>query len=89
MVRVATALLVLVGEKGEGAKLSGMVWLAMACDPQRCSYVVVRARDCDALGYVRGVLEVEINSVTDNPIIFPDDGVAISGGNFHGRRAGL
>jgi histidine ammonia-lyase len=37
----------------------------------------------DALSYVRKVLEVEINSVTDNPLVF-EDGV-ISGGNFHGQ----
>jgi histidine ammonia-lyase len=38
-----------------------------------------------ALGYVRSVLEVEANSVTDNPLIFPDDGRILSGGNFHGQ----
>jgi histidine ammonia-lyase len=35
--------------------------------------------------YVRGVLEVEANSATDNPLIFPDEGRVISGGNFHGQ----
>ncbi len=30
-------------------------------------------------------VEIEINSVTDNPIIFHRDGEAISGGNFHGQ----
>jgi histidine ammonia-lyase len=51
----------------------------------------------DALGYLWGVLDVEINSATDNPLIFPQGGVAdstasatggglvISGGNFHGE----
>ena len=39
----------------------------------------------DAIDYVRGVLEVEINSATDNPLIFPDEGKVISGGNFHGE----
>jgi len=39
----------------------------------------------DALDYVRGVLEVEINSATDNPLIFPDEEKVISGGNFHGE----
>lgn len=43
----------------------------------------------DALAYVRGVLETEINSVTDNPLIFPDDGEALSGGNFHGEPLAL
>ena len=37
----------------------------------------------DAIRYAQSVLETEINSVTDNPIIFEDE--AISGGNFHGQ----
>ncbi|HJU03995.1 MAG TPA: histidine ammonia-lyase [Nitrospiraceae bacterium] len=43
----------------------------------------------DALGYVRRTLEIEINSVTDNPIVFPEDGEVVSGGNFHGQPLGL
>lgn len=39
----------------------------------------------DALGYVTGIVEKEINAVTDNPVIFPETGDAISGGNFHGQ----
>ncbi|MDA8345142.1 MAG: histidine ammonia-lyase [Thermaerobacter sp.] len=35
--------------------------------------------------HVRGVLEIEINSATDNPLVFPDDGTVVSGGNFHGE----
>jgi histidine ammonia-lyase len=38
-----------------------------------------------ALAFVRSVLEVEVNSVTDNPLVFPDDGRILSGGNFHGQ----
>ncbi len=38
----------------------------------------------DAVGFALSKLEIEINSVTDNPLIFPEDGQAISGGNFHG-----
>jgi histidine ammonia-lyase len=38
-----------------------------------------------ALAYVRGVLETEANSVTDNPLIFPDAGVVVSAGNFHAQ----
>ena len=34
-------------------------------------------------------LDIEINSVTDNPIIFADDGSLMSGGNFHGEPVGL
>ena len=39
----------------------------------------------DALGYLRGVLEVEINSATDNPLVFPEQQLIVSGGNFHGQ----
>jgi histidine ammonia-lyase len=38
-----------------------------------------------AFGYVRGVLEIEANSATDNPLVFPDVGEVLSGGNFHGQ----
>ena len=38
-----------------------------------------------ALGYVRGVLEVEANSATDNPLVFPSAKVVVSGGNFHAQ----
>jgi histidine ammonia-lyase len=41
----------------------------------------------DAIAYVRGVLETEINSATDNPLIFNFG--AISGGNFHGQPLAL
>jgi len=43
----------------------------------------------DALRYVRGVLEIEINSATDNPLIFPEEKEVISGGNFHGEPVAL
>ncbi|QRX63895.1 histidine ammonia-lyase [Dysgonomonadaceae bacterium zrk40] len=39
----------------------------------------------DAIDYVEQVVVTEINSVTDNPTIFPDDDEIISGGNFHGQ----
>ena len=43
----------------------------------------------DALTYVRGILETEINSATDNPMIFVDGGDVVSGGNFHGQPVAL
>lgn len=43
----------------------------------------------DAINYVAGVFETEINSVTDNPTVFPDDDLIISGGNFHGEPLAL
>jgi histidine ammonia-lyase len=35
--------------------------------------------------FVRPLLEIEINSATDNPLVFPNDGAILSGGNFHGE----
>ncbi|MGE5653084.1 MAG: histidine ammonia-lyase [Bacillota bacterium] len=43
----------------------------------------------DAIAYVRRVVETELNSVTDNPLIFADTGEVISGGNFHGQPVAL
>ncbi|MDP2338287.1 MAG: histidine ammonia-lyase [Bacteroidota bacterium] len=43
----------------------------------------------DAVSYVAGIVETEINSVTDNPTVFPDDDLIISGGNFHGEPLAL
>ena len=39
----------------------------------------------DSVGYIAKVVETEINSVTDNPTIFPDEDMVLSGGNFHGQ----
>ena len=43
----------------------------------------------DAIDYVGSVIETEINSVTDNPTIFPDLDMIISAGNFHGEPIAL
>jgi len=48
----------------------------------------------DGMRYLTNVLEVEINSVTDNPIVFPPsadlpDGSIVSAGNFHGQPLAL
>lgn len=43
----------------------------------------------DAVAHVARVVEIEINSVTDNPTVFPDDDLIISGGNFHGEPLAL
>lgn len=43
----------------------------------------------DAIRYVSSVLLTEINSVTDNPTIFPEEDIIISGGNFHGEPLAL
>ena len=43
----------------------------------------------DAIRYVAEAVTREINAVTDNPIIFPDEDEVISGGNFHGQPMAL
>jgi histidine ammonia-lyase len=43
----------------------------------------------DTFDHVLGVFVKEINSVTDNPNIFPDDDLIVSGGNFHGQPLAL
>jgi len=43
----------------------------------------------DALAYATQTFLTEINSVTDNPNIFPDEDVILSGGNFHGQPLAL
>ena len=42
----------------------------------------------DAIEWVEGVLVTEINSATDNPLVFPAEGDVLSGGNFHGAPIG-
>jgi len=55
---------------------------SLRCAPQ------VQGIGWDTLEFVRGVIEVEINAATDNPLLF-DPGVAVSGGNFHGEPVGV
>lgn len=43
----------------------------------------------DTLNHCKKVIEIEINSVTDNPLIFPDEQIHIEGGNFHGEPLAL
>ncbi|XP_071960699.1 histidine ammonia-lyase-like [Antedon mediterranea] len=39
----------------------------------------------DTIDFVRGIITTEMNSATDNPIIFAERGEIVSGGNFHGE----
>ena len=54
----------------------------------RCAPQVLGAV-ADALGYAEGVLERELGAVTDNPLVFAEDGEILSGGNFHGQPLSL
>ena len=56
---------------------------SLRCIPQ------VHGASKDAIDYVKRKVEIEINSVTDNPVIFADLDRAISGGNFHGQPMAL
>lgn len=55
---------------------------SLRCVPQ------VHGASRDALAYAVSVVETEMNSVTDNPLVF-EDGSIISGGNFHGQPLAL
>ena len=55
----------------------------LRCIPQ------IHGASWDALSYVKSKLEIEINAVTDNPLIFAEESEAISGGNFHGQTLAL
>jgi len=55
---------------------------SLRCVPQ------VHGASADALAYITSVLETELNSVTDNPLVF-ENGDIISGGNFHGQPLAL
>jgi histidine ammonia-lyase len=52
---------------------------SLRCMPQ------VHGAARQALAFVRSVLEVEVVSATDNPLIFPEQNLILSGGNFHGQ----
>jgi histidine ammonia-lyase len=56
---------------------------SLRCTPQ------IHGASKDAIEYVISKINIEINSVTDNPIIFPDQKDIISGGNFHGQPMAL
>jgi histidine ammonia-lyase len=55
----------------------------LRCSPQ------VHGASKDAIDYVRRVVETEMNSSTNNPLIFSDSGEFLLGGNFHGQPVGL
>jgi len=56
---------------------------SLRCVPQ------VHGASKDTISYIKSKVEIEINSVTDNPIIFKETKEGISGGNFHGQPMAL
>ncbi len=56
---------------------------SLRCVPQ------IHGASRDAIDYAYNVVSIEINSATDNPLIFPEDGEHLEGGNFHGQPIAL
>ncbi len=56
---------------------------SLRCLPQ------VHGASRDAIAHARGVIEIELNSATDNPLIFSAENEVLTGGNFHGQPVAL
>jgi histidine ammonia-lyase len=56
---------------------------SLRCMPQ------VHGAARDGVGFCHGILAREINAATDNPLVFPELGEIVSGGNFHGQPVSL
>ncbi|MCS5421910.1 MULTISPECIES: histidine ammonia-lyase [Psychrilyobacter] len=56
---------------------------ALRCMPQ------IHGASKDALRFIKEKIEIEVNAVTDNPLIFPETEESISAGNFHGQPMAL
>ena len=73
---------------------SGVMASHQGCDRVQDPYSfrctgVVHGAVRDAMRHVADVVVTEMNSVTDNPIAFPEDAEFVSGGNFHGEPVAL
>lgn len=56
---------------------------SLRCIPQ------VHGASRDAIDYVSSIITIEMNSANDNPLIFPETGEHLEGGNFHGQPVAL
>ncbi|WP_124980771.1 histidine ammonia-lyase [Nonlabens xiamenensis] len=70
-------------EIGRNEKINVQDPYSFRCVPQ------VHGATADTLDFVEKTVMTEINSVTDNPNVFPDSQTIISGGNFHGQPLAL
>ena len=68
-------------ERCQGARVQDAY--ALRCIPQ------VHGAVRDALEFIRSKVDIELNAVTDNPLLFPEDEAVLSGGNFHGEPMAL
>jgi len=82
-VRSLTAGSKLVKEKVTGEHEPAQDAYSIRCSPQ----VMGAARE--AVTFARRLVEVEMNSATDNPLVFADSSDVLSGGNFHGQTVGM
>jgi len=84
-IRVAADMRKLLSGRGESPERRLQDAYSLRCIPQ------VMGAAADAVEYAASVVQTEINSVTDNPLIFRENGgaVSISGGNFHGEPLAL
>ncbi len=68
---------IVAGHRGPGHAVQDAY--SLRCAPQ------VHGAARDTLTYADGVLAVELGSVVDNPVVLPEEGEFLSGGNFHGQ----
>jgi len=80
---IAGSKITLTGEKAAKAGMHPQDAYSLRCAPQVLGCVR------DAAAYVKGVIETEANSATDNPLVLGENGVCLSGGNFHGQPVSL
>ncbi len=91
------------GQRASAERLRGLLAGSEICESHRDRVVDPRVQDAyalrcmpqvhgavrDALAHARGIVEIEINSATDNPLVFVEAGEVLSGGNFHGEPVAL
>ncbi|MFW6075419.1 MAG: histidine ammonia-lyase [Chloroflexota bacterium] len=84
-VRVASLIRELLGPQADTGRIATRLQdpYSVRCVPQ------VYGAVSNSLSHLRGSLEIEVNSATDNPLIFEDHDDPISGGNFHGHPVAL
>ncbi|MEM0360047.1 MAG: histidine ammonia-lyase [Candidatus Diapherotrites archaeon] len=74
-IRALTAESEILAQKGKGTQSA----YSLRCTPQ------VHGASRDALEYAKKIVEIEMNSVADNPIFITKDKAFLTGGNFHGQ----
>ncbi len=71
------------GSNSTGAMLRVQEPYSIRCIPQ------VHGAAREALRFAEEILTIDINSVSDNPLLFPDENMALSGGNFHAQAVAM